>query len=88
MTAASMPTPAEFAAIDTLIAIGLIAAMAGLGWAIGWAWRGWEKAARDIDEAVSLVCKLCSYHDQTAKCTCTGRGCTALQCERRTEARR
>jgi hypothetical protein len=79
MTAAPMPTPAEFAVVDTLIAIGLIAIMAGLAWAVRWAWRSWQQAGRDIDEAIIMVCQPCNGYSRTAECTCPVK-CIAAVC--------
>jgi hypothetical protein len=90
MTAAPMLTPAEFAAIDTLIAIGLIAAIAGLAWAIRWASRGASRAwKRDAALIAADPREICLYCRQIAMTDCTcDRKCTAMVCLYGQEQRR
>ena len=53
------------------------------GYLIRWAQDGWNAATRDIDEAVAMVCKPCSWTDPAAPCTCPDKGCTAMACPKR-----
>jgi hypothetical protein len=79
MTAAPMPTPSA-AFVYVVAAVILIALAGGCVYAIGWAWRGFNRDTdRDIDQAVALVCQPCNGYSRTAPCTCPGK-CTAAVC--------
>jgi hypothetical protein len=79
MTAAPMPTPSG-AAFWVAFAIADMALLAVFARIIRWAWRGSNRdAARDIDQAVALVCQPCNGYSRTAPCTCPGK-CTAAVC--------
>jgi hypothetical protein len=89
-------TPLEFAVLDVITAVVLIAIIGGFLRALGWAFRGVARL-RDIgpflDEMGPVsgqpggICELCRGYSRTAPCTCPDGGCLTPTCPQR-EVRR